>query len=171
LLEGFSLYRRGDPRATLDIVGTGPVQAALEALRASLSLGESVRFHGFLSDDELGRLAGRADVFACLPFDEPFGLIFPEAIARGLLVVGPDHGGPVEILDGGRLGELADPLSPESIAEALARLAKLSDEEAEKRRAAADAACRDRFSPEVVGARMLSLLKRHGLSSSTGAKA
>jgi glycosyltransferase involved in cell wall biosynthesis len=77
----------------------------------------------------------------------------------------------VEILDGGRLGELADPLSPESIAEALARLAKLSDEEAEKRRAAADAACRDRFSPEVVGARMLSLLKRHGLSSSTGAKA
>jgi len=168
LLDGFALYKKADPRATLDIVGTGPTLEALRELATALGIADAVRFHGFLTDEELTRLAGRCDVFACLPLDEPFGLIFPEAIARGLLVLGPDHGGPVEILDQGRFGELADPLDPEAIAAGLSRLARLSDEEAEKRRAAADAACRARFAPHVVGERMLSLLARHGLSLPTG---
>ncbi len=164
LLDGFALYRRGDPRATLDIVGTGPTLEPLRALAASLGLAGHVHFHGFLSDAALGELSARSDVFACLPLDEPFGLIYPEAIARGLLVLGPDHGGPVEILDGGRLGELADPLDPAAIADGLARLARLTDAEADARRETADAACRARFSPAVVGARLVSLLRRHGLT-------
>lgn len=171
LLDGFALYKKTDPRATLDIVGTGPTLEPLREIAASLGIGNDVRFHGFLTDDELTRLAGRSDVFACLPLDEPFGLIFPEAIARGLLVLGPDHGGPVEILDHGRFGELADPLDPEAIAAGLSRLARLSDEEAEKRRALADDACRARFSPSVVGEKMVSLLARHGLSLPRGAQA
>jgi glycosyltransferase involved in cell wall biosynthesis len=169
LVEGFARYRKKDPRATLDFVGTGPALEPLKELAASLGIAPALRFHGFLSEEELGRLAGQSDVFACLPIDEPFGLIFPEAIARGLLVLGPDHGGPVEILDHGRYGELADPLDPEAIAEGLSRLASLSDDAAEKRRSEADAACRDRYSPHVVGAKMLSLLARHGLSVPNGA--
>jgi glycosyltransferase involved in cell wall biosynthesis len=171
LLDGFAEYRKSDPRATLDIVGTGPTLEPLRSMAAALGQAASVRFHGFLSDAALGELAGRSDVFACLPLDEPFGLIFPEAIARGLLVLGPDHGGPVEILDGGRLGELVDPLDPTAIADGLARLARLSDADADARREAADAACRARFSPDVVGARLLSLLRRHGLALPEGAAA
>ncbi len=169
LLDGFALFRRRtDPRATLDIVGSGPARESLGEQVASLGLAGAVRFHGFLPEKELAELAGRSDVFACLPLDEPFGLIFPEAIARGLLVLGPDHGGPVEILDEGRYGELADPLDPEAVAEGLARLSRLADTEADGRRAAADAACRERFSTEVVGARLLTLLARHGLGSPAG---
>lgn len=171
LLDGFALYRRADPRATLDIVGTGPTLEPLRTMVAALGLTEHVRFHGFLSDAALGELAARCDVFACLPLDEPFGLIFPEAIARGLLALGPDHGGPVEILDGGRLGELADPLDPAAIADGLSRLARLTDAEADARREAADAACRARFSPAVVGARLVELLRRHGLALPEGAAA
>lgn len=168
LLDGFALYRRGDPRATLDIVGTGPTLEPLRTMAAKLGMAEHVRFHGFLSDAALGELSGRSDVFACLPLDEPFGLIFPEAIARGLLVLGPDHGGPVEILDGGRLGELVDPLDPAAVADGLARLARLTDAEADARRETADAACRSRFSPAVVGARLVELLRRHGLTLPEG---
>jgi glycosyltransferase involved in cell wall biosynthesis len=171
LLDGFALYQRSDPRATLDIVGTGPTLEPLRAMATTLGLTECVRFHGFLSDAALGELAARSDVFACLPLDEPFGLIFPEAIARGLLVLGPDHGGPVEILDGGRLGELVDPLDPQAIADGFSRLAHLSDAEADARRELADAACRARFSPSVVGARLVELLRRHGLTLPEGAAA
>jgi glycosyltransferase involved in cell wall biosynthesis len=165
LFDGFALFReKTAPRARLEVVGTGPAREALEKLARRLGLADAVHFHGFLPDPELDALAERCDVFACLPLDEPFGLIFPEAVARGLLVLGPDHGGPLEILDGGRLGELADPLDPEAIAAGLARLAKLSDAEADARRNAADRACRARFSGEVIGARMLALLDRQGVS-------
>ena len=158
LLEGFARFRkRDDGRATLDIVGTGSVLPLLRSLAAELGVVDAVHFHGFLPDSELERLSARSDVFACLPLDEPFGMIFPEAIGRGLLVLGPDHGGPAEILEHGRLGEVVDPLDPEAIAEGFARLQHLSTGDAERRRQAADLACRQRFSAEVVGARMLSL--------------
>jgi glycosyltransferase involved in cell wall biosynthesis len=171
LLDGFALYRKRDPRTTLDIVGTGPTLEPLRGMADQLGLAGCVRFHGFLSDAALGELAARSDVFACLPLDEPFGLIFPEAIARGLLVLGPDHGGPVEILDGGRFGELVDPLEPQAIADGFARLASLTDAEADARRELGDAACRARFSPQVVGARLVELLRRHGLTLPEGAAA
>jgi glycosyltransferase involved in cell wall biosynthesis len=165
LVDGFALFRKKtDPRATLELVGTGPAREALEKLARTLGLDAALRFHGFLPEPELEALAARCDVFACLPLDEPFGMIFPEAVARGLLVLGPDHGGPLEILDGGRLGELVDPLDPEAIAEGFARLTRLSDAEADARRVAADQACRARFSGEVIGARMLALLERQGVS-------
>jgi glycosyltransferase involved in cell wall biosynthesis len=97
-----------------------------------------------------------------VPLDEPFGLVFPEAMARGLLALGPDHGGPAEILDHGALGEIVDPLDPDAIAVGFARIRRLSDAEVEKRRVAADAACRARYGADVVGARMLELLRGLG---------
>lgn len=160
LIEGFSRYRqRTDPRATLSIVGTGPALGSLKELAIAFGVASGVRFHGFLSDAELAALAAASDVFACVPLDEPFGLVFPEAIARGLLALGPDHGGPAEILERGQFGEVVDPLEPDAIAVGLARIRRLSDAEVEKRRALADEACRARYSESVVGARMLELLR------------
>jgi glycosyltransferase involved in cell wall biosynthesis len=164
LLEGFARFRqRTDPHAKLSVVGTGSALPALKELAREMGVESAVTFHGFLTDAELDALSARCDVFACVPLDEPFGLVFPEAIARGLLALGPDHGGPAEILDGGKLGELVDPLEPDSIAGGLARLRRLSDMEVSRRRAAADLACRDRYAAEVVGARMLDLIRGLGI--------
>jgi glycosyltransferase involved in cell wall biosynthesis len=164
LLEGFALYRRRDAGASLELVGTGPARAVLETLARKLGIERALRFHGFLSDAELDRLSASCDAFACLPLDEPFGMIFPEAIARGLLLLGPDHGGPVEILEHGKLGELAAPLEPEAIAEGLARIGSLSDAAASERRAAADRSCRARFSERAGDERLRSLLRRNGIA-------
>jgi glycosyltransferase involved in cell wall biosynthesis len=170
LLEGFSRYRhRSDPRATLSIVGTGSALSSLKELASALGVASGVRFHGFLSDAELVELSAASDVFACAPLDEPFGLVFPEAIARGLLAVGPDHGGPAEILEYGKFGEVVDPLDPDSIACGFARIRRLSDADVVKRRTAADAACRARYSADVVGARMLELAAGLGVDLREGA--
>lgn len=165
LLEGFARYRqRTDPRATLSIVGTGPALASLKELAAAFGVASGVRFHGFLSDAELAELSAASDVFACVPLDEPFGLVFPEAMARGLLALGPDHGGPAEILEQGRFGEVVDPLDPDAIAVGFARIRRLSDSDVQKRRELADAACRARYAEDVVGARMLELLRGLGVT-------
>jgi glycosyltransferase involved in cell wall biosynthesis len=164
LLEGFARFRqRTDPRATLSIVGTGSALPALKELARALGIEAGVRFHGFLSDPELDELARVSDVFACVPLDEPFGLVFPEAIARGLLALGPDHGGPAEILEHGKYGQIVDPLDPDAIAVGFARLRRLTDAEVNQRRSQADAACRARFASEVVGARMLELVSGLGI--------
>ena len=162
LLEGFAAFRaRRDPRAELHVVGDGPLRPLLERRVVTLRLHDAVTIHGFLGDSALEALSSRCDAFACLPLDEPFGMVFPEAMARGLLVLGPNHGGPLEILDGGRLGEVVDPLAPEAIAEGLARIAALSDADADARREAAATSVKKRFSRKATTDRMTELLRRH----------
>ncbi|RYE92025.1 MAG: glycosyltransferase [Myxococcales bacterium] len=165
LLRGFARFvrGRGGAAATLDVVGLGPVRAELEALARSLGIEASVRFHGFLSQADLDDLSSRCDVFALLPLDEPFGMVFPEAASRGLLLLGPDQGGPREILDDGRIGQMADPLDPEQIADGLARIWATPDAQLDALRERAVESCRARFSLEAIGPRIESLLRRRGL--------
>ncbi len=164
LVDGFARFRmRDDPRAVLHIVGEGAAKESLREQATRLGLTEAVHFHGFLDDARVSELAARCQVFACVPLDEPFGMVFPEAMARGLLVLGPDHGGPLEILDGGRLGEAVDALNPDAIAEGLLRLSRLSDVEADRRRSEALLAARQRFSREATSVRLSELLGRHGV--------
>jgi hypothetical protein len=74
------------------------------------------------------------------------------------LLIGPDHGGPFEIMDGGRFGWPCDPFSPESLAETFERVWSLSDGEVDARRTDADKACRDRYAESVIGPKLERLL-------------
>ncbi len=158
LLRGFALFCAQYPRAALHVVGSGARRKALEQLASRIAPG-SVHFHGFMQTADLDALSAACDVFAFAPVDEPFGMVFPEAASRGLLLVGSEHGGPSEILDGGAIGELCDPFSAESIASALERTYALTDAQADERRVAADASVRARFSADVVGRQLESFLR------------
>ncbi len=158
LIRGIALVRTRYPRAVLHVVGSGGGRDALEQIVNESAPG-GVQFHGFLSDVALDALSAACDVFAFAPVDEPFGMVFPEAAARGLLLVGPDHGGPREILEDGAIGELCDPFDPQSIADAILRTLSLTDAEADARRADADASVRARFSPDVIGAQLETFLR------------
>jgi glycosyltransferase involved in cell wall biosynthesis len=156
VLRGFALYAPGQPGSRLHVVGSGVHRRRLLALARRLGLGgDSVVFHGFLPQPELERVYDASDVFALTPLDEPFGMVFPEAAARGLLLIGPDHGGPLEILDGGRLGTICDPFEPAALAEALAGVWSRSDAEVNAQRTAADRACRERFGRETIGPQLM----------------
>jgi glycosyltransferase involved in cell wall biosynthesis len=119
---------------------------------------DAVHFHGFLAAPALAAVYDACDVYAGLPLDEPFGMVFPEAALRGLLVVGPDHGGPREILDDGRLGWTVDPLAAEAVGGALAEAWRLSHAEADRRRRALADACRARYGPAAVLPRLRAAL-------------
>lgn len=151
VIRGFAQFQTTHAGAHLHLVGDGPAREPLQALAAQRLPATAFTFHGYLPDVELRRVYDACDVFALLPLDEPFGMVFPEAAAKGLLLIGPDHGGPLEILDGGRLGWCVDAFAPQALAQALSQAASLSDAEADRRRAETDRACRARFDEAVVG--------------------
>jgi glycosyltransferase involved in cell wall biosynthesis len=143
----------------LHVVGEGPSLERLRSLAKEVCKEETVYFHGYLSDQDLQDVYKVCDVFALLPFDEPFGMVYPEAAARGLLLVGPDHGGPLEILDGGRHGGAIDAFSSEALCEALEQIWSLDDTAVDRRREATDRACRSRFSLAAVGPQLMDLVR------------
>jgi glycosyltransferase involved in cell wall biosynthesis len=161
VVRGFARFRSRDcPSAQLHVAGEGPHRNRLEALARETCPRDAVRFHGYVEDAAMDALYAACDVFALLPIDEPFGMVFPEAATRGLLLIGPDHGGPLEILDGGELGWICDAFSPDALAERLAEIWKLDDAAADRHRRAADQICRARYAPEVVGPQLLEMIKR-----------
>jgi glycosyltransferase involved in cell wall biosynthesis len=160
VIRGFAQFRaKVNPSARLHVVGEGDHRSRLESLARALGLEEAVEFHGFLPDEKLRQVYDVCDVFALLTLDEPFGMVFPEAAAKGLLLIGPDHGGPLEILEGGRIGWCVDPFDSSALCGALEEVWSLPDGEVMRRRAEADRTCRARFGGEAIGKRLLQLLR------------
>ena len=103
----------------LDVVGTGNDEANLK--RQAEPLGASVVFHGFSPSPDDAFRGVRAVV---LPWrwQEPFGLVGPEALAHGVPIVGFDVGAVREYLEDGRTGLLVPSGDVAAFARAVERL-------------------------------------------------
>lgn len=118
------------PGARLLVIGEDDMLAAhgasyraeLEELTRSLGLAEHVIFTGQRAD--VPRLLAAADVFALPSFEEPFGMVFLEAMALRKPVVALDNGGTREVVEHGRTGLLSAPGDQGGLAANLALLAR-----------------------------------------------
>src|SRR5258705_9750998 len=156
VLVAFAQFRARHPGAhELNIVGTGGEASRLRDIVRERDLRAAGRLYRFLAAREREALYARCEMMALLPADEPFGMVYPEAAMRGLLLAGSDHGGPLEILDGGALGWALDIFSPEPLADAFSEAWRLPMAEVTRRRERAAAACRDRFGPDATLGRMV----------------
>jgi glycosyltransferase involved in cell wall biosynthesis len=84
-------------------------------------LDDVVHFCGNLDDVELKKAYRDADLFLLLsihipPFVEGFGLVFLEANAHGIPVIGPKTGGCPEAIADGKSGFVCDPHNAEEVA-------------------------------------------------------
>jgi glycosyltransferase involved in cell wall biosynthesis len=105
LLRAFAPIARALPRSRLLLAGDGPERAHLERLVADLGTSEAVRFAGWQPRSELDRLMAEAwALVAPSLWAEPFGLVAPEAIVRGLPVVASAAGGLAETVAEGLSG-------------------------------------------------------------------
>jgi glycosyltransferase involved in cell wall biosynthesis len=93
--------------------------AILREIDASRSRGR-IEVAGYVTDDELERLYGRASVFAFPSLDEGFGMPVLDAMARGIPVVTSNRSALPEV--GGDAALLVNPEATEAIAAALNRL-------------------------------------------------
>ena len=161
VLLGFAQFARMNTRAHLHVVGEGGDAERLREIAADVARGR-VTFHGFLDAGTLDTVREACDVFALLPVDEPFGMVFTEAMARGLLCIGPDHGGPSEILEEGAVGWTVDAFSPEAFAAALGEVATMPQAAADKRRLAASASVHGRFSEQQMVRALATVVREAG---------
>jgi glycosyltransferase involved in cell wall biosynthesis len=74
---------------------------------ADLGLDENVVFTGHRTD--MRRLLGACDIFTMPSFEEPFGLVFAEAMAMSKPVVALSSGGALEVVADGETGLLSPP--------------------------------------------------------------
>jgi glycosyltransferase involved in cell wall biosynthesis len=121
LVTAWSLLERG--RCRLEIVGTGPAEAALRAQASELGLDGEIHFVGALDRDALAARLRQADLFVLTPLAEAFGNAFAEAMASGLPIVGSTIGGILDIVRHRENGLLVAPGDPRAVAEAVQELA------------------------------------------------
>jgi glycosyltransferase involved in cell wall biosynthesis len=104
LLRAFAAVRREVSQARLLVVGDGPLRADLEALAASLGLGETVYFAGY--QPEPAAYLAAMEVFALTSRSEGMPLVVLEAWAAGVPVVASAVGGVPELIRDGDNGLL-----------------------------------------------------------------
>jgi glycosyltransferase involved in cell wall biosynthesis len=131
LLAASDLLRRRGRCFRVEIIGDGPLQAALESQAAELQLQDWVRLLGAQSHEMVRRAYARASVFAlpCVVAEDGdrdgIPNVLLEAMASGVPVVSTPVSGIPEVIESEREGLLVPPHNPEELAGALERL--LSD--------------------------------------------
>jgi phosphatidyl-myo-inositol dimannoside synthase len=111
LIRALPAIRRQVPDVALLLVGSGPFRADLERLAASLDLSDAVVFTGGVAHGELPQHYRAGDVFA-MPCRtrragldvEGLGIVYLEASASGLPVIGGDSGGAPDAVRDGETG-------------------------------------------------------------------
>lgn len=112
-----------DPSIQLLIVGSGNYEHQLKNLSQELALNGQVKFFGFCHCNQLPRLYNQSDVFILPSLAESFGLVFLEAMACGLPIIGAHTGGIPDIVQ----DENGILVTPESISEIQAAILKMRD--------------------------------------------
>ncbi|HEX5385200.1 MAG TPA: glycosyltransferase family 4 protein [Gemmatimonadales bacterium] len=120
LLDALALP--GGAQVHLVVLGAGPELGALERHAATRGLSERVRFLGWVDEPRKWQILRVADAYLSATMHEGFGLVYLEAMASGLPVITPNHGGQVDFLRDGETGFLVPPGDAERLAAAIGRL-------------------------------------------------
>jgi phosphatidylinositol alpha-1,6-mannosyltransferase len=107
------------------IVGDGDDRPRLEKLAVECGVAKNVQFTGSVPPEELPEYFRLADVFVMPSALEGFGIVFLEAMATGVRVIGGSQDGSRDPLCDGALGTLVDPENGQQLASAI--LAALDD--------------------------------------------
>jgi len=111
------------------VCGTGELEEELKRIVQELGVEERVLFAGNKNHEELPKILHATDIFIRPSITEGLGNSFLEAMAVGLPTIGTPVGGISDFLEDGKTGFLCEVQNPESIANTVERIMKLSHEE------------------------------------------
>lgn len=101
------------------IAGEGSDRGRLEEKARTLGVADRVRFTGYVSSEQRAAHYALADAYVMPSSGEGFGIVFLEALAAGLPVVGSATDGGREALLDGKLGTLVDPAQKDALRAAI----------------------------------------------------
>ncbi len=109
---------------SLNVLGDGLLRNRYVSLVQELGLADRIFFEGPKTQDEIKTSLDAADIFILPSFPEAFGIVFAEALARGLPVITcKGNGGGEELKHLGYPSVLAEPLSSEDLSNNILNLA------------------------------------------------
>jgi phosphatidylinositol alpha-1,6-mannosyltransferase len=157
LLDAMVLLRRRLPALRLVFVGEGRSLPHWKTEVIRRDLVQAVEFRGRLSDQELARAYAEATLFAMPSENEGFGLVYAEAMARGLPCIGSDRDAAGEVIVHGETGFLVPTGNSTALADAILALVRspalrIRMGEAGRRR------YQENFTPEKYRTRLLATL-------------
>ena len=129
LLRALAMVKNAYPQVMLMVVGEddprgapgrGSFMSDLKILARQLEIEQQVIFTGFRKD--IPQILAACDIFAMPSFEEPFGMVYLEAMAMKRPVVALDNGGAREVIEHEKSGLLSPPYDIESLAANLNRL-------------------------------------------------
>lgn len=105
-LEALGILKDQHPNLVYLLVGDGAYRSKLEELVQSLDLEDRVIFAGFQPRENVGAYYANSHVFSMPSKDESFGIVYLEAMAAGLPVIGGQGEGIAPLLEENVLGRL-----------------------------------------------------------------
>jgi len=124
LIKAMPKVIRECPNAHLVMVGEGDKREEIEDLIQELGIDGNVTLLGRLPHKKTLEAIGKSEVFICPSLAEGLGIVFIEAQACGVPVIGTRVGGIPDVIDDEASGLLIEPKNSEDIEKALIRLLK-----------------------------------------------
>jgi phosphatidylinositol alpha-1,6-mannosyltransferase len=122
------------PNLQYQIGGKGPNLSRLQQLVETLGISRAVTFLGFIPDEKLPTVYHNADIFVMPVREEKqqgsmegFGIVYLEASASGLPVIGGKSGGTADAVQDGKTGILVDSHNAKAVAQAIRHLLQNDD--------------------------------------------
>jgi D-inositol-3-phosphate glycosyltransferase len=116
-LPGVELLIAGGPPR--DRLNEDPEARRLMRIARDAGIEDRVHFLGRVGREDVPALLRSADVVACVPWYEPFGIVPLEAMACGTAVVASRVGGHIDTIVDGVTGVHVPPRDPDALAEAI----------------------------------------------------
>lgn len=121
------------PTPMLHIIGDGPEKASLQKLVKDYNADGKIKFHPFMTQEDLRDVYHSAGAFILGSWYETWGLVLNEAAACGCVLLASEKCGATKTLvKNGVNGFIFDPYSVEDIASAIRNYLRLTDDEREK---------------------------------------
>lgn len=147
----------GGPAA--EHLDTDPEVSRLRGLAVELGVEDRIRFTGSIARQDMPAILRSADVVACTPWYEPFGIVPLEAMGCGVPVVASAVGGMLDTVVHDVTGRLVTPRNPRECAEAVSTILRDSFLRRSLGLAGRDRACA-RYSWDRVAADTLRIYER-----------
>jgi glycosyltransferase involved in cell wall biosynthesis len=116
-----AIFELADADISLTIVGTGNYETHLKRKCEEYGLQDVVNFYGYCPNEKLPMLYHYSDVFILTSLAESFGIVFLEAMACGLPIIGGRSGGIPSIVSDEN-GILVEPKSVSEIKNAILKI-------------------------------------------------